>query len=113
MRPKKDKSEVTGASLLLKVLSGSLDDAAASKVVNNITRVWGRHRNPVFSSLPDSIRQELERHVLETICYSPPSFVVAHSHKKQILYAKVEEKAENLRVQYTTVLRCQVNAVCD
>ena len=43
--------------------------------------------------LQDHIRQELQPHVVEILCYTPLEFVVAHSHKKQILYAKIEYRS--------------------
>jgi hypothetical protein len=43
--------------------------------------------------LQDHIRQELHPHTVEIICYTPLTFVVAHTCKKQILYAKVENIA--------------------
>ena len=62
-------------------------------ILNNITRVWNKYKNPILMQLQDHIRQELQPHTVEIICYTPLTFVVAHTHKKQILYAKVENKA--------------------
>ena len=69
-----------------------VDAATVNNILQNITAVWIKYKNPVFGQLQDHIRAELQQHVVETLCYTPLVFVVAHSHKKQILYAKIESK---------------------
>lgn len=94
-----DGETIVGSSLLLDVLSRFVDDATASAILQNITSVWIKYKNPVFGQLQDHIRAELQQHVVETLCYTPLVFVVAYSHKKQILYAKIESRLlENDRI---------------
>ena len=83
---------IAGSSLLLEVLSRFVDITTANAILQNITSVWIKYRNPVFGQLQDHIRAELQQHVVETLCYTPLMFVVAHSHKKQILYARIESR---------------------
>ena len=83
--------ELMGASLLSEVLM--VDAEAANDILNNITSVWNKYKNPILVQLQDHIRQELQPHLVEVLCYTPLEFVVAHSHKKQILYAKIEIKS--------------------
>jgi hypothetical protein len=83
---------IAGSSFLLEVLGRYVDAATANNILQNITNVWTKYKNPVFGQLQDHIRAELQQHVVETLCYSPLMFVVAHSHKKQILYARIESK---------------------
>jgi hypothetical protein len=83
---------IAGSSLLLEVLTRYVDAATANNTLQNITNVWIKYKNPVFGQLQDHIRAELQQHVVETLCYTPLVFVVAHSHKKQILYARVESR---------------------
>jgi hypothetical protein len=83
--------ELVGASLLSEVLT--VDVEAANDILNNITFVWKKYKNPILLQLQDHIRQELQPHVVEVLCYTPLEFVVAHSHKKQILYAKIDSKS--------------------
>ena len=90
---------IAGSSLLLEVLGRYVDAPTANNILQNITAVWIKYKNPVFGQLQDHIRAELQQHVVETLCYTPLVFVVAHSHKKQILYAKIESKLlENERL---------------
>ncbi len=81
--------ELVGASLLSDVMT----DGVANDFLNNITSVWNKYKNPILLQLQDHIRHELQPHVVEVLCYTPLEFVVAHSHKKQILYAKIEIKS--------------------
>jgi hypothetical protein len=82
--------EIRGASLLSDVLT---DGEVANDLLNNITSVWNKYKNPILAQLQDHIRHELQPHVVEVLCYTPLEFVVAHSHKKQILYAKIEHRS--------------------
>ena len=79
-------------SLIYDVLTGVTGAEVVNDILNNITRVWDKYKNPILMQLQDHIRQELQPHTVEIICYTPLTFVVAHAHKKQILYAKVEYK---------------------
>jgi hypothetical protein len=83
---------IAGSSLLLEVLSRYVDTATANNILQNITNIWIKYKNPVFGQLQDHIRAELQQHVVETLCYTPLVFVVAHLHKKQIIYARVESR---------------------
>jgi hypothetical protein len=83
---------IAGSSLLLEVLGRYVDAATANNILQNITAVWRKYKNPVFGQLQDHVRAELQQHVVETLCYAPLVFVVAHSHKKQIVYAKIESR---------------------
>jgi hypothetical protein len=73
-------------------LTGVTGTKAVNDILNNITRIWNKYKNPSLMQLQDHIRQELQPHTVEILCYTPLTFVVAHTHKKQILYAKVENK---------------------
>jgi hypothetical protein len=82
--------KIRGASLLSDLLS---DAGVANDILNNITSVWNKYKNPILAQLQDHIRHELQPHVVEVLCYTPLEFVVAHSYKKQILYAKIEHRS--------------------
>jgi len=84
---------IVGALLLSHLLNGFVADEAANEILNNITSVWNKYKTPILTQLQDHILQELQPHVVEILCYTPLVFVVAHSHKKQILHAKIEYKS--------------------
>ena len=67
--------ELVGASLLSEVLM--VDAEAANDILNNITSIWNKYKNPILVQLQDHIRQELQPHVVEVLCYTPLEFVVA------------------------------------
>jgi len=91
---KDQRSElIVGTLLLSHLLNGFVGDEAANEILNNITSVWNKYKTPILTQLQDHIRQELQPHVVEILCYTPLVFVVAHSHKKQILHAKIEYKS--------------------
>lgn len=84
--------EIHGDTLLLQVLTGLVNLEAANQILNNIRRVLNKYKNPILEQLQDHIRKELQPHIVEALCYYPLVFVVAHSHKKQILKAKIDTK---------------------
>lgn len=84
--------EISGASLISEVLARFTDPDTADDVLRKTKRLLTTYGNSVVAQLQDHIRQEFQQHVCEVLCYTPPIFVVAHSDKKQILYAKIEYK---------------------
>ena len=48
-----------------------------------------KKRDPVVSQLDSNVRNELFGHIYETVCYDPPTLVVAHAIKKQIIKCKI------------------------
>ncbi|PWU80465.1 MAG: hypothetical protein DLM72_12085 [Candidatus Nitrosopolaris wilkensis] len=97
--------EILGASLLSDVLT--VDAETANDILNNITSVWNKYKNPILVQLQDHIRHELKPHVAEVLCYTPLEFVVAHSHKKQILYARIESKSRENNEPLQEGKRCR------
>jgi len=93
---KGDKGEeISGTSIISEVLTRVTDPETTDDLLDKIRRLLDKYKNPIVVQLQDHIRQELQQHVSEVLCYTPLVFVVAHSDKKQILYAKIESKKLN------------------
>jgi hypothetical protein len=68
----------------------------ANRIITDVSDVLDKFQNPVLRQLDDNTRNELLNHTFEFISYDPPTLVVAHATKKQILTCKVK-RPENIR----------------
>lgn len=96
MRDKGDTSApISGYSSLIDVLTHATDKHYAHSVLNNISRILNKYRNPILSQLDSTISQELSRHSFEVMSYRPITFVIAHSDKKQILSGTIGRRSDD------------------
>ncbi len=96
---------ITGPNSLSETLERIIGTDAAKQITKDITEILNKNRDPIFSQLNQSIRNELSGHIFETICYTPLTLVVARAVKKQILtfktprYSHRDEAENNNRLQ--------------
>jgi hypothetical protein len=86
--------EIVGYSYLLQILSRTMGEDSAVKLLDNISWPWRKHKAQLLEQLDDAVGQELSRHTYEVICYNPLTLVIANSDKKQILYAKLSSRTK-------------------
>lgn len=116
---KKERKEVAGPSILMEVITGLADEETARKVIGTITEIIDRQRyqnkNPILAQLQDHVRQELDPHILEVLCFNPLKFIIAHYDKKRILYAyvnsKEEKEGDEKNIQQVRYHEAVINAV--
>ena len=80
---------ITGRNELFEILERAVGLETASQIINGILQLLDKKRDPVVSQLNSNVRNELFGHIYETVCYDPPTLVVAHSIKKQIIKCKI------------------------
>jgi hypothetical protein len=80
---------ITGRNELFEILERAVGLETASQIINGIPQLLDKKRDPVVSQLNSNVRNELFGHIYETVCYDPPTLVVAHSIKKQIIKCKI------------------------
>jgi hypothetical protein len=90
--PKGEK--IAGQTHLLATLSRTTDERTATTIIESISQVWKKYRQPILTQLDDHIVNELKGHVFEITCYNPIRFVIAHLHHKQIIYGEIHEANE-------------------
>jgi hypothetical protein len=76
---------ISGYSSLVDILTHVSYEQNARSVLDSLFRTFNKYNNPILSQLDSTISQELSNHSFEVMSYSPISFVIAHSNKKQIL----------------------------
>jgi Bifunctional DNA primase/polymerase, N-terminal len=110
---------VTGRNKLVEILEQVMGLVAANRIIDEVSDVLNKHKNTVLSELDQNIRNELSGHIFEATCYTPPTFVVAHAVKKQILTFKAvrnkihsDQKIERLMWGEVIVNAIPVNLVC-
>ena len=91
-----DGKPIIGRNGLLETLERVIGIESANQIINDISEVLNNKQDQMLSQLDSNIRDELSGHIFETISYDPPTLVVAHAIKKQILTCKIK-KPENIR----------------
>jgi hypothetical protein len=84
--------QISGYSSLLNALKRNTDGETAVRILQNILQILKRYTLPILEQLQDHVVKELSYHTFEIICYSPIKFIIAHSSKKQILDAQINDK---------------------
>lgn len=97
---------ITRRNELFEILERVVGVEPANKIIKDISELLNKKQDPMVSQLDSNVRNELSGHIFETVCYDPPTLVVAHAIKKQILTCKIIkylnnsnaiERQENLR----------------
>ena len=80
---------ITGRNELFEILERAVGLETANQIITGISQLLDEKRDPVVSQLDSNVRNELFGHIYETVCYDPPTLVVAHPIKKQIIKCKI------------------------
>jgi hypothetical protein len=80
---------ITSRNELFEILERVGGMEPANQIIKDISQLLNKTQDPVVSQLDSSIRNELSGHIFETVCYDPPTLVVAHATKKQIITCKI------------------------
>jgi hypothetical protein len=74
---------------LLDILERTVGLETANQTMKDLFLLLNRKQDPIVSQLNSSVRTELDDCIFETVCYDPPTLVVAHPKKKQIIKCKI------------------------
>jgi hypothetical protein len=104
----KDGEPITGRNELLDILERTVGLETANQTRKDLFLLLNRKQDPIVSQLNSSVRTELDDCIFETVCYDPPTLIVAHPTKKQVIKCRivryphqsdaVAERLESLRL---------------
>jgi hypothetical protein len=80
---------IEGYSSLLKTITAIAGEVRARETMKFLSSVLNKYGNPILNQLDENARKELSDHTFELMSYSPLTFVIAHSNKRQILHGKI------------------------
>ena len=80
---------IEGYFSLLKTFSSIAGEDKARETMKFLCSILKKYGNPIFNQLDENVRKELSDHTFELMSYSPLTFVIAHSNKKQILHGRI------------------------
>jgi hypothetical protein len=111
--------EIAGSSSVSNTFAAIAGEERAKESMNRIFKILNRYGNPILNQLDRDIRRELTDHTFEVMSYSPTTFVIAHSDKRQILHGRINfhnndnqvNRGDNRRIGSSTSVLTQSTSI--